>query len=125
MCLIQKHWPFQIIVHCKEKVLNDFENVNTNDTFDVSKDTNKSANDKKNLHFFFYSKFFFRNCHDFNNLIKDRIDFFGIFSLAKQLSRLVSFDLKKREVQRYTLCNTKKGHYRKDDLPLKLGLKIA
>ena len=101
MCLIQKHWPFQIIVHCKEKVLNDFENVNTNDTFDVSKDTNKSANDQKKSIFSFILIFFFRNCHDFNNLIKDRIDFFGIFSLAKQLSRLVSFDLKKREVQRH------------------------
>ena len=58
MCLIQKRWPFQIIVHCKEKVLNDFENVNTNDTFDVSKDTNKSANDKK-LSFFILRIFFF------------------------------------------------------------------
>ena len=88
MCLIQNYWPFQIIVHCKDKVLMTFENVNTND---VSKDTNKSANGKKICILFILG--FFRNCHDFNNLIKDRIDSFGSFSFARQLSRLVSFDL--------------------------------
>ena len=122
MCLIKKkrkkqHWPFQLIVHCKEKVLNDFENVTTNDTFDVSKDTNKSANDKKLSIFFILRFFFFHNCHDFNNLIKDRIDFFGIFSLAKQLSRLVSFDLKKKRSTKTPYVTPKKAIIERTTFP--------
>ena len=94
MCLIQNHWPFQIIVHCKEKVFMTFDNVTTNDTFDVSKTLINQQMARKICIFFLFQVFFFI-CHDFNNLIRDRIDSFGSFSLAKQLSRLVSFDLKK------------------------------